>query len=198
MKKKQIILNTSIDLFYRYGYMDTSIRDIGAKAGLNSSIIYHHFKNKEDILFEIIRNASQDLIQMLLEIERKFSDPVECLQEMLKENMIHFNLKRRKEVKIMVSEYYCLRGKRYEMIQKMQREILNNYLNKIREMFEKGLMNNIDMIVSNLCILSIVTGLPRWFKKGGRLSAEEVVQNIIKFISNAILNKGAIADCLVT
>lgn len=135
---------------------------------------------------------------MLLEIERKILDPVECLREMLMANMILFTLKRKKEVKIISSEHYCLRGKRREMIRKMQREILSIYFNKIKDLFENGLMSNIDMTVANFCILNVVTGFPSWFREGERLSGEEAAQNIVKFIFNAILNKEAMADFLVT
>src|SRR4030043_1417262 len=91
---KELLLRVAVDLFSQKGYLDTSIRDISAKTGITSSIIYHYFKDKEDLLFEIIRSTSKDLIQSLREVEERIKDPEECLREMLRAHIVDFNIKR--------------------------------------------------------------------------------------------------------
>ena len=186
---REKLLRIAIDLLSQKGYGDTSIRDIGAKAGVNTSNIYYYFKSKEEILFEIIRLASQDLIQMLREVEERVSDPVECLWEMLMANMILFSLKRKKEIKIISSDRYWLRGEQREMIRKMQREIWDIYFKKLKEIDEMGLLKDVDMTVANFCISNVVVGFHEWYREDGRLSGEEVAQNIGKFVLNAILDQ---------
>ncbi len=183
--KREMLLDAAVDLFYQKGYADTSIRDIGAKSGVNPSIIYHYFKNKEQLLFEIVRNTSDDICKMLLQIEKEVLGPVECLREMLNQNMVFF-LNRKKEVKIVAYDRYYLSGKRREIERKMQREIYDIYMNKLQMISEKGLLNNVDIRVMNFCISSIVIGFRNWFREDGPLSADEVIKNIINFVLNAI------------
>lgn len=190
MRNKNIrdtLFKTAINLFYSKGYWDTSIRDIGGKAGVSMSNIYHYFKNKEDLLFEILRTSSQELEQTLLEIERKNSNPVECLQEMLTEHLNLISVERKEESKIMVGDRYWVRGKRKEILRKMQREIYEKYKKKIEEINKMGLLKDIDLTVATFNIFLIVNGFHEWYKEGGRLSKEEVIKNITQFISNAIL-----------
>jgi len=184
-----MLLHTAIDLFFQKGYSDTSIRDIGAKAGITTSIIYHYFKNKEELLFEIIRNASQDIINNLRAIEKRIPDPVECLREMLISNTILFTIKRKKEFKIIASERYYLKGKRREIIRKMQREIWDIYFRKLQVIAEEGMLNDMDLRVMNFCISSVLIQFLNWYREEGSLLAEEVIQNIIKFVFNAILKE---------
>jgi AcrR family transcriptional regulator len=187
--KQEMLLHTAIDLFFQKGYSDTSIRDIGAKAGISTSIIYHYFKNKEELLFEIIHNASQDIIKNLRAIEKRIPDPVECLREMLISNTILFTIKRKKEFKIIASERYYLKGKRREITRKMQREIWDIYFKKLQAMAEKGVLNDMDLRVMNFCISSVLIQFLNWYREEGSLLAEEVIQNIIKFVFIAILKE---------
>ena len=49
-KKREEILNTTLDLVCEIGFHDTSIPLIIKKSGVASGTIYHHFKNKEEVL----------------------------------------------------------------------------------------------------------------------------------------------------
>lgn len=184
---REILLRTATNLFYQKGYSDTSIREIGAKSGVSNSIIYHYFKNKEQLLFEIIQTASQDLIQTLLEIEERVSDPVECLREMLTAHTVIFSIKRMKEAKMMVVDLYWLRGKRREIVWKWAREVYDIYMKKLEEIAESGLLKDIDLTVLNFSLFGVINGFYRWYKEGGRLSREDVAQNIVKFVFHGIL-----------
>ena len=184
---KEVLLKTATDLFSRKGYAATSIRDIGAKGGISSSIIYHYFKNKEEILFTIIFSESQELIKSLLEIENRVSDPVECLKEMLKEQSIIFSLKGKKGDRLLL-ETDQLRGKRREIIQNIQRGIYEIYKRVIKRIKDQGLLKDkIDQTVIIFSIFGIINSFHLWYRKSGRLSEEEVAEGMLKIVLNAII-----------
>jgi len=186
---RETLVRCAIALFFQKGYADTSIRDIGTRARISTSVIYHYFKNKEELLFEIIRNASQDIIDILHQTETKVSDPVERLREMLISNMTVFGAKRKKEFIIVASERHYLNGKRREIIRKMQRDIWDIYFKTLKLIDEKGLLNNMDLRVMNFCISSALIQFHNWYRQDGPLSIEEVIDNIVKFLFNAALKQ---------
>ena len=186
---REILLRTAVNLFYHKGYSDTSIREIGLKAGISNSLLYHYFKNKEEMLFEIVRSASEDLIQILREVRESVPDPVECLREMLTAHIVLFSLKRKKESKIVVSDHYWLRGKRLEFVRNNQREIYDMYMEKLLRIKERGLLKDIDLRVLNFSIFGMINWFFRWYKEGGPLSKEEVAENIVKFTFNGIIEQ---------
>jgi AcrR family transcriptional regulator len=53
---KQKILKASIELFSQKGYDATSVNEISKKAKLTKSLLYHHFKNKESILIQVMND----------------------------------------------------------------------------------------------------------------------------------------------
>lgn len=186
---RELLLKSAINLFSQKGYANTSIREIGAKIGISSSIIYHYFKNKEELLFEITRSSTEDLVQSLRETEERISDPVECLREMLTEQTVIFSLKRKKEGKILAIDSYQLRGKRGDSIRKMQREIYDIYTGKIKEIEEKGLLKKVDLTVLTFSIFGIINSFHNWYKDSGRLSKEEVAENMEKLLFHGILKQ---------
>jgi AcrR family transcriptional regulator len=184
---KELLLRVAVDLFSQKGYLNTSIRDIVAKNGITSSIIYHYFKDKEDLLFEIIRSTTQDLIQSLREVEERIKDPEECLREMLRAHIVNFNIKRKKESIIVVSDTHLLRNKNLQIMVKMQREIFDIYMKKLNELSERGrLREDIDLVVMNFSIFGTINTFYQWYHERGRLTRKEVAENVITFLLHAI------------
>ena len=185
---RAILLNAATNLFFQKGYSNTTIREIGQKATISNSIIYHYFKNKEEMLFEIIQAASQDLVNALVDIQQRVTDPVECLKEMLTTHMVVWCLKRKKEVKIVVADDYFLTGKRREENLKIQREIYSLYMLKLEELRGMGYLKPIDLKVLAFTLFGMVNRFFRWYHDSGSLSKEDVAQNVISIVFNGILN----------
>jgi len=51
---KEEIIEKSTDLFHRNGYHKTSMTDIAEACGILKGSLYHHFKNKEDLMKEVL------------------------------------------------------------------------------------------------------------------------------------------------
>ena len=53
---KEKILDAALELISKYGYKGASIRKIAKAVGIRESAIYNHFKNKDEIFKEIMKN----------------------------------------------------------------------------------------------------------------------------------------------
>lgn len=49
-------MDIAIDCFARYGFQATSIDRIATAAGVTKGALYYHFKDKQDLLFEAVKN----------------------------------------------------------------------------------------------------------------------------------------------
>ncbi|MEG2286258.1 MAG: helix-turn-helix domain-containing protein, partial [Eubacterium sp.] len=68
------ILDTSMDLFLKKGYDNTTIQDIvDALGDLSKGAIYHHFKSKEEIIEAVIPRLYDSSDNHLLEIKNSSS-----------------------------------------------------------------------------------------------------------------------------
>ncbi|MGD9162270.1 MAG: TetR/AcrR family transcriptional regulator [Desulfobacteraceae bacterium] len=184
---RERLIKAGIDLFYKKGYPNTTIRDIGVKASISTSVIYHYFKDKEEVLFEIIQIAGDDLFKLLHDIIGEVNDPVECLEKMIRAHMVDWSLKRKKESKIIVMDDAWLTKERRKINIESQRKLYSLYKDRLYELQEKGLIIDTDLTVLCFSIFGIIAQSIRWFNEKGPLSKEDVAQNVINILFNGIL-----------
>jgi len=186
---RERLITAAIDLFYKNGYPATTIRDIGAKADISTSVIYHYFKDKEEMLFEIMQLAGGDLFKLLEDIIEAENDPVECLEKMIGAHLVDWCLKRKKETKIIVTDYAYLTKKRKELNIATERKLYSLYKEKLTELREKGLIIDADPTVLCFSIFGIIAQSIRWYHDTGPLSKEEVARNVIRILFAGILKR---------
>lgn len=69
-KNKEKIIRTALELFEVHGFKKVSINDIADKAGVSPVTIYNHFSNKDELIREIIKTISTDLLEKIRGIIR--------------------------------------------------------------------------------------------------------------------------------
>jgi AcrR family transcriptional regulator len=60
----QRLREIALELFACKGYQSTSLRDIAAHLGVHAGSIYNHVDNKQTLLFELIEDALDELLQV--------------------------------------------------------------------------------------------------------------------------------------
>ncbi|GAA4275558.1 TetR/AcrR family transcriptional regulator [Aquimarina mytili] len=60
MSKKAIVLQTTLELITKQGIGATSLSQIIKESGVANGTVYHHFKNKEEIITELYLMLTQD------------------------------------------------------------------------------------------------------------------------------------------
>lgn len=62
MKKKDIILQTALQMFARKGFKDSSMAELSKITGAAEGTIFYHFKTKQDIFLEILKTAREEIL----------------------------------------------------------------------------------------------------------------------------------------
>jgi AcrR family transcriptional regulator len=186
---KEKILKKATDLFYERGFVKASIRDIVRAVGVTNSTVYIHFRNKDEILYSIIKDIGSTLMEELEKVASMHADPIVCLREMIFRQVCLIKEKR-KEIKIYVEEQYQLPMPLRKKALAQQRQIFDIYYNQIGQLKEKGLTNEVDQTVVTFCIFATMNWAYRWFRDKKRLSIEEVAEDMINILFSGILRKG--------
>jgi AcrR family transcriptional regulator len=56
-EKRELILNTALELFAEHGFHSTSIEQIAKKAGISKGLTYNYFESKKSILDKILKTG---------------------------------------------------------------------------------------------------------------------------------------------
>jgi len=184
---KKLILEKSTDLFYKYGFVKASIRDVVRAVGVTNSTVYVHFRNKNQILYEIIMDIGSTLLEELRKIVEKHDDSVECLSKMIFMQTCLIQ-KKRKEIKIYIEEQYQLLEPYKTRAARQQRQVYDLYYNKICQIEDKCILQSeTDKTVIAFSAFAMMNWAYRWYNENGRLSIEEVANNALSIFFNGIL-----------
>ena len=86
--KRKKIARIAMELFAHNGYEKTSIREITSQAGMGKGTFYDYFKDKEDILNEIVNLLFDELAGILVGKISNVEEPITQLKMLLKEAVI--------------------------------------------------------------------------------------------------------------
>jgi len=75
------LMAIAIDCFARYGYAGTSIDRIARAAGVTKGALYYHFRDKEQLLFEVVKERVGAFEQHVVDRIGRAGDPAAALRQ---------------------------------------------------------------------------------------------------------------------
>jgi len=74
-EKRELILETALEIFATYGYHGTSISMISQHAGIAKGLLYNYFESKEELLKAVINSGFKDFFDVFSPIlDKNFSE----------------------------------------------------------------------------------------------------------------------------
>ncbi len=188
-RRKQIA-SVAARAFSRLGYGSASIRDIAAEVGVTPAALYHHFRTKEEILYELIDGFTDDLLAMLGRELRDARDPVVGLRRAL---LAHIRLleTRQVETRLVIDEKKHLAPQRLGLIVAREREVYALYRDAVVALMEQGRARALDPAVVTFSLFAVVNYFYHWFKPGGALSLREAAEQTIELLCDGLLVEDA-------
>lgn len=183
---KDRIIDVAIDLFSKRGFKGTSIRDIASAAETSIPNIYHYFGNKEGLLLAILQRSSEDILRQLKHVCQLDIEPLERFRRLVAAH-IRAAGNSTKEAKIFFLDDEDLSKEGNEINLRIQREILQIYLDQLDLLKEKGLVRYKSVTLLAFNILALVNWLLRWYRPKGPMSLEEISEEIVTFSMYGLL-----------
>lgn len=121
---KNRILTAAIQEFTLRGYVEASMREIAAKAGVAIGNIYHYFKNKDELFSSIVGPVYNKFTSMVLELYQNNGTipDVRLLAEDITEKIIEFYEQYQTELLILLDKS---KGSKYEVLKEELIRLLN-------------------------------------------------------------------------
>jgi AcrR family transcriptional regulator len=81
--KTQVILDAAIRVFAEKGYYGARVSDIAGEAGIAYGLVYHYFKNKEDLLLSIFKTRWDEFLAAIRSIMEGGNDPAVMIRKII-------------------------------------------------------------------------------------------------------------------
>jgi len=137
--RKQRIIDAAIEVLKEDSIEETTVRKIALKAGLTTGALYHHYKSKDEILFDVMKQSFQFTHKMVEAVrnEKRSKKGKELLSEIVSE--VTKRLSKVEEQKLHILLFNNVIAKNSEIKEKYQNnysEIINNTANLFDDAFE--------------------------------------------------------------
>lgn len=191
---KQQIINAAIKVMNEKGIGATRFEDIAIEANVTRGAIYHYFKSKNEIIFNVHANMKK---QMMGLFERHISediDPVLSLKNGLKETLTKFQNDdnyRAVEELFIKAEFTSLLREDKELNLLFQREKEETICDML-ELVKRGqisgsLRKDIPSDTIGFALISFYIGfVTTWFLKVDKISTEGIVDDYVDILLHGI------------
>ncbi len=170
-------------LFDKVGYHGTSMQMLADDVGLGKPSLYHYFRSKTDILYEMHQMHIDVLIRGLAADDAAPRDASQAL-----EKAATLTLEQIAEhpgyVRAFMDHYRELEGKQRAEIRKRRREYLSRITNIVKSGIEAGQLRNVDPDIATLAFLGMCTWAYQWYP---RIAAQNPPEKTAKDLCDIFL-----------
>jgi AcrR family transcriptional regulator len=186
-EEKGRILDTSAELFSRYGYFGVTLDDIAKELHLNKITIYHYWHSKQDLYYEILLRANKIVLEDIKKIAKAGKSPDIILQNVVKNyvlNQITHPVPTTENLK----KEYSLTNKHRSSLIKIRDQFDQAFQQIISDGMRDGMFIRGNPKMMNFAIIGVMNYVIHWYSPGGPLSKTEIVKHMTDFIMSSVLS----------
>ena len=186
IKKREEIHSSIAHLFARKGYHSTSMRDIARELNMNASSLYHYFKGKEDMLFQLMNDAMDEALVTIEEICGADILPEEKLDRVLVYYAKYFAGDLEREI-LLVNEMTSLKGEFRRILLKKQRHYVHLIRSILDELVAQGKMKKMNTTTALFAFFGMVHYTIKWYDKEGFVGLDELADTFMEIFTRGII-----------
>jgi TetR/AcrR family transcriptional regulator, cholesterol catabolism regulator len=184
------ICRTAAQIMLERGYDATSVNDIARALGMTKAGLYHYIRGKEALLFEIISFGLDQVRDEVVRPAQALRDPEARLRQLVARHALIIT-RAHGAVAHLTDEVRALPPPMRRKINQRMRAYFELVRDTLGELKAAGRLRNVDLTVAAFGIVGTVIWFPRWFRPGGRLTAEQASTEIASLALASVLRPQA-------
>jgi AcrR family transcriptional regulator len=189
-KRASHVYRVAAEIMCQKGYEGTSMNDIAEAAGLTKAGIYHYIRGKEELLFEIMTYAMDNLDQRVIAPAQEIADAEERLRKIV-EGHTRSLLEGVGAITIVLEETPALTAAHRRSIKARKRAYFDFIRQTLQQLESEGKLRNVNHTTAAFSLLGMMLWISRWYRRDGKLSADQVIKDYVDIAMNGLLKNGA-------
>jgi AcrR family transcriptional regulator len=175
---KQAILDKAVELFHERGFAETSLQQIAVALELTRGAIYYYYKNKDDILRNLVEDVTFVSTQVP-ELEQGGGSWRQVLHDHIR-GRVGWLIDKRKYFRLLTEVERFLPEDLAQQHLEAKRQLLHTLEHFIREGISGGEFRKVDPTITAFSIIGMVSWTAWWFTDSSRLSADDVAEGMAR------------------
>jgi TetR/AcrR family transcriptional regulator, cholesterol catabolism regulator len=189
--RRSEILTVAKEMFAERGIKSTTVRQIGASAGILSGSLYHHFGSKFDIIDAILAEFCEQTVTNYSAILAGDGDSVTKLRRMTRYAFSLITDNPAAVIMIQNESNLLSQNDRFDYLQTTDRKVESMWIDVVRAGIKEGsVRSSIDARMFYRVVRDSVAGSIRWYKPSKTKKIEDVADEVIAILLYGILVPG--------
>jgi len=169
--KSQAIMDCAAALFAKEGYPTAKMQDVAKACGATKSMLYHYFPTKDDLLFAMLQEHLQRIIQGVQDALASGGTPRDRLLALVEVYTQKSAQSRRRHVVAMNDVKFLPKARQAPLIQ-LQRELTDLVAQLLREL-NPGLPDEVYKPYT-MMLIGMLNWADFWYKPSGAMKPQEL------------------------
>lgn len=178
-------------MFAERGLRATTVRDIADSAGILSGSLYHHFKSKEQMVEEVLRDFLDWLFGRYQEIVETETDPLKRVEGLF---MASFEAIEHRHAQVVIYQDEAKRLSslpQFGFVDERNRQQRTMWVDILKQGVAEGRFRpDLDVDLVYRFIRDTTWVSVRWYQPGGPLTAEQVGRQYLAIVLGGITTEG--------
>lgn len=170
------ILAAALETFAEKGYHGTSTRLLAERSGLSVPGIYHHYKSKQDILFDLMLVVVDELIERNRHALEEVDDTPAAQFDVLVESLLRFHMNRQRGALLCANEIGNLTPQHRSRFIARREEHQRMLDVVVADGVDSGEFTTPHPIDASRAITSLCLGVASWYHVDGELHPDEFLK----------------------
>jgi len=185
--RRDELLKLAATMFADRGLKSTTVRDIADSAGIHSGSLYHHFKSKEQMVEEVLKDFLDWLFERYQEIVAGESTPLDRVKGLF---MASFEAIEHRHAQVVIYQDEAKRLSalpQFAFVDDRNREQRKMWVDLLHEGIADGSFRpDLDVDLVYRFIRDTTWVSVRWYQPGGPLTAEQVGRQYLAIVLGGI------------
>ena len=173
------------------GYNDFTIKDIAVEAGLSTGLVHYYFKNKEDLLFKLLKEMNTNLRDGLKKTLTELTDPKDKLVAFCDEA---FDLVDKEKAYFYVLIDFWAQINHDKQIRQANGKLFQSYRDEIAAILKEGLAKDVfaveDVKMTSVMVISLIQGtIIQYIIDQGAFDYREIKEKIKEQILSKVMKE---------
>lgn len=184
--KRQAILDRSAELFSAHGYDRASMNKIAEACGVSKANLYHYYKDKEGLLFDVIRFHLEELLEVVETADDPGAPPEARLRGLVAA-LLEAYRDADSQHNVQISSMRFLPHERQTELKRMERDLVTIFSSAVVGV-APHLKGTKMLTPVTMSLFGMVNWHYLWFKGNGSVTRAEYADLVTRLISDGARN----------
>lgn len=186
--KRSLIMDKAAKLFADQSYPSARMMDIAKACGASKSMLYHYFPKKEDLLYAILTEHLEEVVEGIKELHSSIDSSWTNYE--LVESFVELFVKRSSKARsrhlVAMLDVKYLPKKQQTTVKSLERDIIKLAADILKEANPK--LRESDYTLYALLLIGTINSMDIWRRPSGHYSAEDLSEKVTHLFLDGFLD----------